>query len=110
MYERSRNLLECHIAGFTYYDGLDVIDELVPGAILTLKSEPDNPYDPNAVSIFYDDTKLGYIPRYENQFLSDLLYFGYDEFIVAKISSCNLEEHPEGQFRTVIKIRDNRDE
>jgi hypothetical protein len=27
MYERSRNLIDCHIAGFTYYDGLEVIDQ-----------------------------------------------------------------------------------
>jgi hypothetical protein len=28
MYERSRHLLDCHLAGFTYYDGLDVIESL----------------------------------------------------------------------------------
>jgi hypothetical protein len=46
MYERSRNLLDCHIAGFNYYDGLDVIDQLKLGTAVTLKSEPENPARP----------------------------------------------------------------
>ena len=27
-YERSRHFMDFHVAGFAYYDGLDVIDEL----------------------------------------------------------------------------------
>ena len=73
MYERSRNLLDCHIAGFTYYEGLDVIGELKLGTPVTLKSEPDNPYDPGAVAIYYGETKLGYIPKYKNSYVSNLL-------------------------------------
>jgi len=36
MYERSKHLLDCNIAGFTYYDGLDVISELQLGTKVCL--------------------------------------------------------------------------
>ena len=109
MYERSRNLLDCHIAGFTYYDGLDVINELKLGTQVKLKSEPDNPYDHDAVAIYYGDTKLGYVPQAKNSFLSNLLYFGHGDVMEARINSRDLEANPERQFRIVIKIKDKRD-
>ena len=110
MHERSRNLLECHIAGFTYYDGLDVIRKLKIGIPVILKPEFDNPYDPNAVAIYYKNTKLGFIPRVKNHSISQLIYFGYADLFEAKINCRNLNENPENQFRIVIKIKDNRKE
>ena len=108
MFERSRNILECHIAGFTYYDGLDVIENLKLGTPVTLKSELDNPYDPNAVAVYYEDTKLGFIPRAKNHTISQLLYLGYDDLFEVKINCCHPEENPENQFRIVVKIKDKR--
>jgi hypothetical protein len=108
MYERSRNLLDCHIAGFTYYDGLDVVGNLKLGAQVALKSEPENPYDPDAVAIYFDETKLGYVPRAKNSYISNLLYFGHGDTLEAKINCHNPEANPENQFRVVIKIKDNR--
>ena len=108
MYERSRNLLDCHIAGFTYYDGLDVINELKQGVQVTLKSEPDNPYDPEAVSIYYGEIKLGYVPQAKNSFVSSLLYFGHDNIVEARVIKHDPEAHTEHQFRIVVKIKDNR--
>ena len=35
-----------HIAGFTYYNGVDVFDKLKIGVKLRLKAEPKNRYDP----------------------------------------------------------------
>lgn len=110
MYERSRHLLDCHIAGFTFHDGLDVIGNLKLGTPVTLKSEPENPYDHEAVAIYFEDTKLGYVPRAKNGYVSDLLYFGYSDIIEAKINSYNPEANAENQFRIVIKIKDNRKE
>ena len=108
MYERSKHLLDCNIAGFTYYDGLDVMNELQLGTPVSLRSEPENPYDPNAVSIYFGDTKLGYVPKNSNRLLSDILYFGHSDIINARISQYNPEEHSEHQFRIAVKIKDNR--
>ena len=108
MYERSRNILDCHIAGFTYYDGLDVIEELKQGTPVMLHAEPENPYDSEAVAIYYKDTKLGYVPQAKNSFVSNLLYFGYGDIVEAKINCNNPQANTENQFRVVIKIKDNR--
>jgi len=108
MYKRSRNMLDCHIAGFTYHDGLDVIDQLKLGTVVTLKSEPDNPFDPNAVAIYYEDTMLGYIPRVANYKVSQLLYFGHNDILEARINSINLDANPENQFRIIVKVKDKR--
>ena len=108
MYERSRHLMDCHIVGFTYYDGLDVIDQLVLGTPVSLVSEPENPYDPDAVAIYFGETKIGYIPKAKNGYISNLIYFGHGNIIDAKINSRDLENNPENQFRIVIKIKDNR--
>ncbi len=108
MYEKSRNLFDCNIAGFTYYDGLDVIDKLVLGAAVTLVPEPDNPYDPDAVAVYFEKSKLGFIPQTLNGIISSLFYFGHGDIFEAKICSRNLESHMEKQFSIVVKIKDNR--
>lgn len=110
MYERSRNLLDCHIAGFTYYDGLDVIEELKLGTPVTLKSESDNPYDHEAVAIYFGETKLGYVPQAKNSCISNILYFGHEDILEAKINCHNPEANTENQFRIVIKLKDNRND
>jgi len=110
MYERSRNVLDCHIAGFTYYDGLDVIEHLKLGTPVTLRSEPENPYDPEAVAVYYENTKLGYVPQAKNSYISQLLYFGHGDIVDARINYHNPEGNTENQFRIVVKIRDKREQ
>jgi len=108
MYERSRNLFDCHIAGFAYYDGLNVINDLKPGVSVELDAEPDNPHDPYAVAIYFDGAKLGYIPQAKNNYISNLIYFGYGGILESKINCHHPDAYPERQFRVVIKLRDGR--
>jgi hypothetical protein len=108
MYQKSRHFLDCHIAGFRYHDGLEVIDELKLGTVVTLASEPDNPHDPNAVAIYLKDNKLGYVPKEKNAQLSSLLYFGHADVFETRISLVNHEADPERQFRVVVKIKNKR--
>ena len=47
--------------------------ELTPGDKLTLKPEPDNHVDPNAVMVFTeDDVHIGYVPKEEAPFLKGM--------------------------------------
>ncbi|MBI4467783.1 MAG: HIRAN domain-containing protein [Acidobacteria bacterium] len=73
-----RNLLlnECHIAGFCYYEGVKLIEELRTGDRLTLRPEPHNPHDEFAVEVYRGQRKLGYLPRTENAHVSRLLRQG----------------------------------
>ena len=108
MYTPSRNYLNSHIAGFDYWDGVDVIKDLKIGTSLSLIVEDDNPYDPNAVAIFFGETKIGYIPRMHNADLSLLLYFGHTDVFETKISCVYPEGHSEERYSISIRVRDKR--
>jgi len=54
------------IAGFQYYQGEFFWEQLSVRDQLQLSREPDNPYDENAVAIYREGIKLGYLPRVEN--------------------------------------------
>ena len=107
-YEPSRSYLDFHIAGFAHHDGLEVIDSLTLGAQVDLCCEPGNPYDTQAVAIYFGETKIGYVPRDDNPFLFQLLYYGHDDIFVARINMVDTAAHPERQFRVAVKIADKR--
>lgn len=109
-FEPSRHLTDFHLAAFAYYDGLDVINELQHGTVVDLLAEPTNMHDPDAVAIFYQGTKLGYIPSAKNSLISSLIYYGHGDILEARIQSVDLAAHPERQFRVVVKLKDNRPE
>lgn len=93
-----------HIAGFTYWDGLEVFDDLKVGTELSLEADPSNGYDPNAVKILFGETMLGYIPRGENEEISKFLQLGYFDLFYIKISRINSEAHTEKQISVTVKI------
>lgn len=107
-FEPSRHLTDFHLAGFAYYDGLQVIHELALGTPVHLVAEPDNPVDYEAVAIYYEAHKLGYIPKDRNGLISKLLYFGHGDILEAYVQSVDMQQHPERQFRVVVKIKDKR--
>ncbi|MDO5028799.1 MAG: HIRAN domain-containing protein [Bacillota bacterium] len=109
-YEPSRHFADFHLAGFAYYDGLDVIEELELGQRVDLVREEDNPYDQDAVAIYYKGKKIGYVPAIHTKPLSTFLYYGYENLFEARIQTVSKDSHPERQFRIVVKIKDNRKE
>ena len=58
------------LAGFRYYDGKSLWEEIKVGDALALIREPDNPHDANAVRIEWNGRKLGYVPRRDNAHLA----------------------------------------
>ncbi len=54
------------LAGFQYHTGAAVWEALKVGDRLTLRREPDNPHDANAVRVDWQGQQLGYLPRSEN--------------------------------------------
>ncbi|HTE14169.1 MAG TPA: HIRAN domain-containing protein [Burkholderiales bacterium] len=54
------------LAGFQYYDGKALWDDMKLGDALTLVRERDNPHDANAVRVEWNGSRLGYVPRREN--------------------------------------------
>jgi hypothetical protein len=55
------------LAGFQYYDGKVVWDNMRVGDALTLVREPQNPHDSNAVRVDWKGQPLGYVPRRDNR-------------------------------------------
>lgn len=93
-----------HIAGFTYWNGLEVFDRLKIGSELQLEVEPTNGYDPNAVKILFEETMLGYIPRDANEEISKFLQLGYADLFNVLISRITPDMHPEKQISVVVRI------
>lgn len=55
------------LAGFQYYDGKVLWDNMRVGDALTLVREPQNPHDSNAVRVEWKGQPLGYVPRRDNR-------------------------------------------
>ena len=101
-----RHFSDFHIAGFTYYDGVDVFENLKIGKELLLKAEPKNPHDPNAVAIYYQEAKLGYVPRDKNDAISKFFKLGYTDLFEVKINQVSPDTYPEKQIRVVVRIKE----
>ncbi len=71
--EKTTALLKCCIAGYAYYQGEKVIDQLHPDLKLELKREPENPYDNKAIAIYFKNQKLGFIPRVNNKVIANIM-------------------------------------
>jgi hypothetical protein len=54
------------LAGFQFYDGKVLWEDMKPGDPLVLVRERDNAHDANAVRVEWNGNRLGYIPRREN--------------------------------------------
>jgi len=94
-----------HIAGFTYNDGVDVFEHLKIGAELRFVAEPENRFDPSAVAIFYEQTKIGYFPREMNADISKFLRLGHTDLFEMKINRISPEAHPEKQIQVLVRIK-----
>ena len=66
-------LLETYIAGYQYHDGKIIEKLLKPGTSLNIVREPQNQYDCNAIAIFFQNIKIGYIPASDNTVLANML-------------------------------------
>lgn len=82
-----------------------VINDLKPGAKLELEREINNPFDPRAVAIYYENTKLGYIPKSNNEEISTFLDMGHSDIFDVRVQSVHPENHPESQVRVAIFIK-----
>lgn len=94
-----------HLAGFSFGEGALVFDKLKIGTPLTLKAEPTNCYDAHAIALYFEDKKIGYIPRSENKELSLFLQAGYEKLFEVRINRISPEEDPENQIGIVVFIK-----
>ena len=82
------------------------IPELKIGAQLRLVRERENGFDPNAVAIYYDEYKLGFVPRSENELIAKFLDLGYSKIFDLRVQRISQDTHPEKQVGVVLFIND----
>lgn len=66
-------LLQCFVRGFRYYNGPKIISEINKSGLLELVREPENKYDNNAIALYFNNQKIGFIPMESNEILSVLI-------------------------------------
>lgn len=80
------------INGMAYYDAEKVVDQISYDDPVHLKREPGNPHDRAAVEVFWEEYKLGYVPRLSNFALAKMLDNG--ETVTACIAGINARKLP----------------
>ena len=101
---KRRNFSNFNIAGFTYWDGAIVFNELKIGTQLRLEREKENQYDPKAVAIYFGEYKIGFVPRGENDHISKLCEAGYCDIFDVRINRVSPEESPENQIGVIVSL------
>lgn len=61
------------IAGSAHYHFDEWAPLIRPGDCLQLRRQTDNPYDDRAVEVFWNQQKIGYLPRSDNAAVASLL-------------------------------------
>ncbi len=99
---RSVLIQESPVAGFQFHRGDMVWSSLSVGAPLALMREPNNSHDSNAVAVYYQNHKLGYVPRGENSAIAQMLDRG--ESLQATIVKLSEGEDPWERIRFNISL------
>ena len=71
--KRKVYLLHCFVAGFRYYSGMDLLNEMEVNDFLELRREPNNKYDEFAIALYWQQEKIGFIPADSNETIARLL-------------------------------------
>lgn len=74
-------LLQSFVRGFKFYEGPSLLETMHTGDMLELVREPGNGHDPCAIALHFNNHKIGYIPKEENEVLSRLLDSGVIELM-----------------------------
>ena len=70
-------LFGTYISGTQYYSAKDNIENIKEKDFLIFQREPENPHDSKAIAVMdLNSNKLGYIPRSENNIISNLMDAG----------------------------------
>lgn len=90
------------LAGFQYYLGEDLWQEMKEGDKLGLIREPDNPHDPKAVRVEWRGRKLGYLPRLENGAVAEAMDRG--ERVEGRIARLAKHANPWQRIRVEVFV------
>jgi hypothetical protein len=90
------------LAGFQFYAGRDLWDEMKVGDALALAREPENAHDANAVRVEWRGRKLGYLPRAENRAVAAEMDRGGK--VTARIARLNRHRDPWNRIQVEVYV------
>ncbi len=103
-------LLQFFVAGFRFYKGMELLNQMNEGDQLELVREPNNKYDDCAIALHWNNQKIGFIPRYENALLSRLIDAQVLDF-VAEITHLNKKVQPWENVNVAVSfLKETNDE
>jgi hypothetical protein len=108
VFDSRANAPRFFVAGFPYHAGPKLIHWLNVGEMLRLVREPDNPHDARAVAIYYEDDRIGYVPRNQNHNIAGQLDQG--KWLDCRIKAINADEEAYDvlEVEVVPAIRNHR--
>lgn len=89
------------LAGFSHHAANALWPQLREGDLLTMRVEQDNPHDSQAVSLCWQEQRIGYLPRHLNGAVSRALSTGRP--LEARIAK--LRWHPDPRRRIEVEVR-----
>ncbi|MBP5518942.1 MAG: HIRAN domain-containing protein [Bacteroidales bacterium] len=85
-FKREIFILNDFVAGTSFSERIgEVLDELKPGIMMTLRRHPENEIDNNAIGIYYKDIQIGWVHRRYNTVIARLMDSG-------KMFTCKIVE------------------
>lgn len=98
---RSRSLvvLDSRIAGFAHYQGKTCLKDMAVGDNLRFCREPENIHDQRAIVVYWNEIKIGYVPRSHNRALCQLM--DASEIVSGEIKRVEIDRGWEPLYFTV---------
>jgi hypothetical protein len=91
------------LAGFQYYQGEQLWQEIRIGDPLTLAREPENAHDSYAVRVEWRGQKLGYVPQRENRAVAQHMDRGGN--VEARVSKLTQHRNPWQRLEFEVFVR-----
>ena len=70
--------------------------------------ERDNPHDPDAVALYFEGAKIGFVPRGENGVMAVMDYYGHRDVFEARVLQVKREADVWAQVRVGVYVTDKR--
>ena len=77
-------LYQSFVRGFRFHKGPGLLGTMRAGDALEMVRDANNPHDPNAVALHFNQQMIGYLPAEDNPIISRLLHIG--EPLMAEIT------------------------
>jgi hypothetical protein len=76
-FSREIYLLDIVVAGTTFCTEMDTVEpQLLPDTVLKMIRQPQNKYDELAIGIYFNTTRVGWVPMEHNEVISRLMDAG----------------------------------